>query len=117
MIVEDQAAVREVARRILANHGYEVVEAENGREALAAANNRSGSVRLLLSDVVMPHMSGIELSQRMTQLIPDLKVLYMSGYSDALVPSGALVEDDVDLLQKPFTETELLAKVREVLDS
>jgi CheY-like chemotaxis protein len=117
LIVEDQSAVRALAHRILTNHGYNVMVAASGNEALETALEGFEPVRLLLSDVVMPHMSGIELSRRMSQLVPDIKVLYMSGYNDAMVPTGGGVKEDVVLLQKPFTEDELLLKVREVLDS
>jgi signal transduction histidine kinase/CheY-like chemotaxis protein len=118
LVVEDQDAVRAVASRILTTNGYKVVEAKDGADALAAMETeRDDPIRLLLSDVIMPKMSGLELGERVARSNPHLKVLFMSGYSEALRSNGADLDDGVVLLQKPFTQKELLAKVREVLDA
>ena len=117
LLVEDQDAVRAVASRILKTNGYEVVEAKNGHDALKVVESGAEPVQLLLSDVIMPKMSGLELGDRVAQTNPQVKVLYMSGYSEALRSNGTDLDDGVKLLQKPFTDHELLTKVREVLDA
>jgi nitrogen-specific signal transduction histidine kinase/ActR/RegA family two-component response regulator len=116
LIVEDEDAVRMAAERILLAAGYTVVSAANGGEALELCELNSDDIDLLLADVVMPQMSGRELADRVSGLWPNLKILYMSGYSDnALVHHGVL-EPGTRLLAKPFTAEDLRRKVREVLD-
>ncbi len=117
LLVEDEPSVRELGARILRDRGYQVYEARNGQEALAIVE-RYPEVKfhLLLTDVVMPGMSGKELADRLMLSIPHLKVLFISGYTDnAIVHHGVLMEG-VDFLQKPFTYEALARKVREVLD-
>jgi two-component system cell cycle sensor histidine kinase/response regulator CckA len=112
LVVEDEAGIRGLIRRILVREGYRVIEAADGEEAMEAAAHE-GSIDLLLSDVVMPRLGGRELAERLRRLRPGLKVLYISGYSsDAAVqafPEGA------GFLQKPFTLESLMAKVREMM--
>jgi CheY-like chemotaxis protein len=115
LLVEDDDLVRGLARRILAERGYTVLEAHNGIHALSVAETRGDSIQLLVTDVIMPQMSGRELAERLRVLAPELKVLYMSGYTgDALAQQGVL-DPDVNLISKPFTPRSLALKVREVL--
>jgi CheY-like chemotaxis protein len=112
--VEDAQRVRAVVREILEMSNYVVLEARQGSEALEISNRHAGTIHLLVTDVVMPQMSGRELAQRLATLRPELKVLYMSGYSDDEIED---LDRDAGFLQKPFTPSELTAKVAEVLGS
>ena len=115
LLVEDEDQLRVVAREILRKHGYQVIEARNAGEALLHCESQAG-IHLLLTDVVMPQMSGPELARRLLQVRPGVKVLCMSGYTDdALVRHGAL-ELGMAYLQKPITPEKLARKVRLVLD-
>ena len=117
LVVEDEAAVRRSAMRILGDAGYEVLSASNGREALEVCEKHKGLIHLVLSDVVMPVMNGAELAGHLAQERPDTKILFMSGYSgDALADHGVLGED-THLIGKPFNAVDLTNKVREVLDA
>ena len=117
LVIEDEEALRQVTRRILVRRGYQVLVASSGPEALAMMETYDGPLHLLLTDVVMPHMLGKEVATRMLDLRPDLRVLYMSGYAQPVLASQGSLEPDVVLLEKPFSETSMLRKVREVLDS
>jgi len=117
LLAEDSAAVRAVARQVLERQGYTVLEAPDGELALHLAQRHSGPIHLLLTDVVMPGMSGRQLADRLVPARPDMKVLYASGYTDdSVVPRGVL-EEGMPYLQKPFTPASLARKVRDVLDS
>ena len=117
LLVEDDAGLRKLTTRILEPAGYTVLGATSGDEALRLLERHDAPVHLLLSDVVMPGMSGRHLAERLAQLRPEMTVLYMSGYtSDTIVRHGVL-EAQVAFLNKPFTAAALLRKVREVLDS
>ncbi len=117
LLVEDEEMVRRMTRGMLEMNGYTVIEAANGEEALAVCERHHGPFHLLLTDVVMPQMSGRELAQAIATLHPEMRVLYMSGYTDdAILHHGALDPGTV-LLEKPFTSSALARKVREVLDS
>jgi CheY-like chemotaxis protein len=117
LIVEDEAAVRHLAMRILQTAGYAVVTASHGAEALSLLERHDGPVHLLLTDVVMPGMTGRDLATRLENVRPRMKVLYTSGYTDdAILRHG--VSDDADFfLEKPYTRAALTRKVRDVLDS
>lgn len=117
LLVEDEPSVRNLAARILRNRGYRVEAAKDGNEALNIVRNHpEKKVDLLLTDVVMPGMNGKELADQLKTLMPNLKVLFISGYTDnSIVHHGVLMEG-IDLLQKPFTPDALTKKVREVLD-
>jgi PAS domain S-box-containing protein len=117
LLVEDEEQVRAVARGILSRQGYRLVVAQNAGEALLLCEKHPGAIDLLLSDVVMPQMSGPELARRLGALRPGMKILCMSGYTDdAVIRHGAL-EAGIAFIQKPFTPDTLTRKVREVLDA
>jgi hypothetical protein len=117
LIVEDEDALREVTRRLLTRQGYTVITAANGVEAIAAANSYQGTIDLLLTDVVMPQMLGKEAAEKIRQIRPDIRVLYMSGYAQPVLASQGRLDPDVTLLDKPFTERDLLDKVSSVLSA
>ena len=117
LLVEDAPRVRAVVREILEIQGYEVIEARQGAEALALAAGHEGPIHLLLTDVVMPEMSGPELAQRLVPLRPEMNVLYISGYTDDAIVRHGVLEAGMALLPKPFTPDALAAKVREILDT
>jgi two-component system cell cycle sensor histidine kinase/response regulator CckA len=117
LVVEDAAAVRAVTRQVLERQGYTILEAPNGEAALHVAATHSGPIHLLLTDVVMPALSGRQLAERLGQLRPDTRVLYTSGYTDDSIVRHGILESGIAYLQKPFTPDSLARKVREVLDS
>jgi signal transduction histidine kinase/ActR/RegA family two-component response regulator len=116
LLVEDEAALRRLSRRVLAQFGYTVVEAPNGEEALQLAEAYHGPIHLVLTDVVMPRMSGRDLAHKVLTSHPEAKVLFMSGYTDDAVVQHGVQTQEVSLLRKPFTPFALAARVREVLD-
>jgi PAS domain S-box-containing protein len=117
LLVEDEEGVRDLAGRILELKGYKVITASNPTEAAQVCERHEGPIHLLLTDVIMPTMSGRQLAEHVAFLRPGLKVLYMSGYTgNAIVPHGIL-EEGIPFLQKPFTPDSLTHKVREVLDA
>ncbi len=116
LLAEDEAAVRNLARRVLEKQGYTLLLAATGRDGVQLAQQHAGPIDLLVTDVVMPEMGGRELAQRLTALQPDLKVLYLSGYTDDAIVHHGVLEAGVAFLQKPFKPDELLRKIREVLD-
>jgi CheY-like chemotaxis protein len=115
LVVEDEDALREVTRRILIRNGHQVLTAADGIEAIEVAKAYEGEIHLLLTDVVMPHMLGKEVAERIQSIRPGIPVLFMSGYAQPILASHGTVEDGVTLLEKPFTEAGLLAKVRALL--
>jgi PAS domain S-box-containing protein len=117
LVVEDEQAIRELIRTVLRRNGYRVLTARNGEEALAAAAAEAGTIELLLTDVVMPRMSGPELGRRIREVCPNARVLYMSGFTDhPAVREGAAAEGE-QLVRKPFTAEVLLERVRAALDA
>ncbi|HSF34210.1 MAG TPA: GAF domain-containing protein [Candidatus Tectomicrobia bacterium] len=116
LLVEDEGTVRSVAREVLQMLGYTVLEAATGEEALQRMEQQSGAIHLLLTDVVMPGMSGRELAERLVVDYPALEVLYLSGYTDEAIAHHGLLQAGIDLLHKPFTPDALARRVREVLD-
>jgi len=116
LLVEDDDQVRVVARGILARNGYSVVDARSAGEALLHSEKHPGTIHLLLSDVVMPQMSGPELANRISSARPDMKVLCMSGCTDDSAVRRGVIEAHIAYLQKPFTPDALSTRVREVLD-
>ena len=117
LLVEDAAAVRAVTKQALERQGYVVLEAPDGEAALRLAQQHRGPIHLLLTDVVMPRVSGRELAERLTQVRPDMKVLYASGYTDDSVVRHGILELGTAYLQKPFSPESLARKVRDVLDA
>jgi PAS domain S-box-containing protein len=115
LLVEDEQAVRQLAARVLRQHGYTVLEAASGSEALRVSGEYTGVIDLLLTDVVMPQMGGAVLAERLRDAYPRLKVLFMSGYTDQTIVHHSLLEPGVAFMQKPFAPMLLARKVREVL--
>jgi len=116
LLVEDEEVVREMAMEILQECGYQVLQAEDGLEALRLAGQYTGEIHLMLTDVVMPRMSGRELADQITHLRPHLKVLYMSGYTDDAIVHHGVLDEGTAFLGKPFSMHALARKVRELLD-
>ncbi len=117
LLTEDEEPVRRLTRRILELNGYQVLEAANGDEALSIYKEHTGQIDLIVTDVVMPKMSGLELAQSVKILRPNIKVLYLSGYTDDAIVRHGILDQKMAFLQKPFTPDALLRKVREVLDA
>ena len=115
LVVEDESALREVTRRILARNGYKVMVAANGQEAIDLVDTCPGQINLLLTDVVMPQLQGKEVADRVCAAQPGIPVLFMSGYTQGLLGAQGILAPEVNLIEKPFSEAELLAKVRAIL--
>jgi len=116
LLVEDEANLRYLARQFLEKQGYRVIEAADGAVAMQIAVAHEGVIHLLLTDVIMPGMNGRELAQRISEIRPHTKVLYMSGYTENVIGRNGTLDAGIHLLQKPFTLRELKNTVREVLD-
>ena len=118
LLVEDEAMVRNIACRILQENGYNVLEAQDGSDALRQSMEYKDPIHLLLTDVIMPgDLSGPHLAKQMISLHPTLKVIYMSGYTDDAMTHHGVLESGIALLEKPFTSTALVNRVRQILDS
>jgi signal transduction histidine kinase len=117
LLVEDEAQVRAVVREVLETNGYTALEAAHGDDALEVARHYVGPIHLLVTDVVMPGMSGRELSQRLAIICPGVQTLYMSAHTDHAIVHQGVLEADLAFLQKPFSLEALVLKVREVLDA
>jgi PAS domain S-box-containing protein len=115
LVVEDEEAVRELLRQILSDHGHRVLTARHGRDALRSMEQHGRSIDLVITDVVMPEMGGGELVERLTAMQPDLKVLYISGYTDDEVLRRGVQGTGTSFLHKPFTADGLMRRVRDVL--
>ena len=116
LVAEDEEGVRELLRKVLGDHGHAVLEARHGRDALMVADRYERPIDLLIADVVMPEIGGGELVQRLQSQRPDLKVLYISGYTNDEIVRRGVRRTEAHFLQKPFTSQELMRKVRQVLD-
>jgi len=117
LLVEDSGVVRGLVREILERNGYNVLEASQGSDAILVCSGHKGAIHLILTDVVMPGMSGRELCTRLTPLYPGVKVIYMSGYTDDAIGHHGVLDPGTAYIQKPFTPNALERKVREVLDT
>jgi two-component system cell cycle sensor histidine kinase/response regulator CckA len=117
LLLEDEEQVRRVALAILRRHGYHVLEASNATEAFRICEAHPERIDLLLSDVVMPQMSGPEVARRIARARPETKILCMSGYTDETVVRHGILEAGIAFIQKPLTPDSLLDKIREVLAS
>ena len=117
LLVEDEANLRYLARQYLEKQGYKVIEAADGAVAMQIVVAHEGVIHLLLTDVIMPGMNGRELAQRVSEIRPNVKVLYMSGYTENVIGHNGTLDAGVRLLQKPFNLRDLKDKVREVLDT
>jgi len=115
LVVEDEDGVRELVRQILVEHGHAVLTARHGRDAMLLAQRYERPIDLLVTDVVMPEMGGSELVERLTELRPDLKVLYISGYTRDEVLRRGVSGAEAPFLHKPFTADVLMRQVRDVL--
>src|SRR5205823_3309334 len=115
LVVEDEGAVRYLAARLLSRAGYEVLQAASGEEAVASARQHRGTIDLVLSDVVMPGRSGSELMAEISEICPSAATLLMSGYPRGEIARRGLGDQDVHIIEKPFTAEVLLEKVHEAL--
>jgi CheY-like chemotaxis protein len=116
LLVEDDEVVRELISTVLNNEGYRLLEAASGVAALSICAHYEERIHLLLTDVIMPEMNGRDLANRLTAVRPEVKVLYMSGYTDDVIAHHGVLDEGTEFIQKPFTPDVLARKVREVLD-
>jgi len=116
LVVEDNIYVRELTVTALKDYGYTILEAESGIEALRLCSRHEGSIDLLITDIVLPRMSGLQLAENLEQTYPGLKTLYISGYPEDVVANYGIPDARTNLLEKPFSPSKLAHKVREVLD-
>ena len=117
LLAEDEEPLRRLTATLLERHGYVVIAAESANEALLIAEENSRRIDLLLTDLIMPGLSGAAVAERVSELVPGVKVLFMSGYSDDIVVRNGNLAPGAAFLEKPFSATDLAAKVRETLDN
>jgi PAS domain S-box-containing protein len=116
LVVEDEDQVRDLACRVLRRQGYRVLDAANGGEAILVCEQHQGAIHLTLTDVIMPRMSGQDLAKRIQSLRPEMKFLFMSGYTDDAIDRHGVLDREVNFISKPFSSLKLAGKVREILD-
>jgi two-component system cell cycle sensor histidine kinase/response regulator CckA len=116
LLVEDEAAVRSSARRLLERQGYQVLEARHGADALRIVEESGRPIDLVVTDLVMPEMGGKELAERLRTHRPTLKILFMSGYTDKSIATGGVMPPNTGFVEKPFTVEQLMRRLREILD-
>ncbi|HSS44119.1 MAG TPA: ATP-binding protein [Thermoanaerobaculia bacterium] len=117
LLVEDEEGVRALTRRVLTNYGYTVLEACSGEDAMEVARRTPGMIHLMVTDAVMPGMSGPQLARQLSSLRPDMRVLFISGYTDDAIVRHGLLKPTEAFLPKPFSPDALVRKVREVLQT
>ena len=117
LIVEDDDSLRKFSQRTLQHHGYRILEAENGEDALRVSEAYDGTIDLLITDVVMPKMGGKETAERLQSLYPHMKVLYMSGYTDNAIVHHGVLKPGLNFIEKPFTLKGLAHIVKEILNT
>jgi CheY-like chemotaxis protein len=117
LLVEDEETLRMMTKRVLTKRGYHVLEAADGLEGVAVAETYPGPIHLLVTDLIMPQLSGRELAERLTARTPGLRVLLMSGYTEDVLVRQGVESSETNFLQKPFSLSALTNKVREVLDT
>ena len=115
LLVEDSDVVRDVVAHMLKSGGLTVLQASGGEEALALARRRDAPIDLLLTDIVMPEMSGVELADRMEQERPDMRILFMTGYAEAVVVNEGILGKRRECIGKPFTIEQITKRVRKIL--
>jgi two-component system, cell cycle sensor histidine kinase and response regulator CckA len=115
LLVEDEGALRDVTGRMLVAHGYRVIAAENGEQALQTARAHEGPIDLLLTDVIMPRLAGPQLANTFRDVRPEARVLLMSGFAEPILSAQGQIQQDFELLDKPFSAPTLLAKVAQAL--
>lgn len=116
LLVEDEEMLRKLARQTLKGYGYRILEAENGNAAIALSAQNEDAIQLVLTDVIMPGMNGRELANKLMETRPELRVLFMSGYTDDAIVHQGVLDPSANFIQKPFSPDSLAQKVREVLD-
>jgi two-component system, cell cycle sensor histidine kinase and response regulator CckA len=117
LVVEDEILNLELVEMMLKGFGYQVLVASSPKEALLKAKDHTGEIHLLLTDMIMPEMNGSDLSKQMSSFFPDVKCLFMSGYTDDIIVHQGILDQAIHFIQKPFTMQSLAAKVREALDT
>ena len=116
LIVENEAAIRNLLQMALRKNGYTVLAAESGREALHLVSAHSGPIHLLITDVMMPDIDGPELVRRLSAIRPETRTLFMSGYMDDALGEQGVLPSSVNFIQKPFSPSTIAQKVRDILD-
>jgi two-component system, cell cycle sensor histidine kinase and response regulator CckA len=116
LIVENEAAIRNLLQMALRKNGYTVLAAESGREALDLVSTHSGPIHLLITDVMMPDIDGPELVRRLSVIRPETRTLFMSGYMDDALGEQGVLPSSVNFIQKPFSPSTIAQKVRDILD-
>jgi len=116
LVVEDDEEVRKLAKRILEKQGYKILDGSQGNEAIQICEEHKGPIHMMVTDVVMPGMSGRELANRLMSVHPEMKVLYMSGYTDDAIVHHGVLDPGIAYIQKPFAPDTFASKVRQILD-
>ena len=117
MVVEDEEAVLHLLKQTLQEFGYHLIMAHDGLDAIDKANEFQGTIHLLLTDVVMPNLSGKDLSLEIKKLRPNIKICFMSGYTNNAIVHHGILDQNTNFIQKPFTPDDLLKKIRSILDT
>ena len=117
LLVDDEPEIRELAAMTLEEHGYKVLSAGDAEDALLLGERHGGEIRALISDVVMPGINGVQLAELLSKIVPDLRILFVSGHNNEAITGDTLVTVHASYLQKPYRSQALADKVREVLEA